>query len=75
MLCARISFASGETERSIQEVEEVSKLARLKENRLRMIEADLLKIWMISGRSNADDRRESLNLLREAIHVLIRTGN
>ena len=68
MLCARISFASGETERSIQEVDEVSKLARLKENRLRMIEADLLKIWMISGRSNADDRRESLNLLREAIH-------
>ena len=33
-----------------------------------MIEADLLKIWMISGRSNADGRRESLNLLREAIH-------
>ena len=68
MLCARISFTNGETERSMQEVDEVSKFARMKENRLRMIEADLLKIWMISGRSNADDRRESLNLLREAIH-------
>jgi LuxR family maltose regulon positive regulatory protein len=68
MLRARITFANGETEQSIQEVEEVSKFARMKENRLRVIEADLLKIWMISGSSNADDRRESLNLLREAIH-------
>ncbi len=68
MLHARLSYASGEKETSMQEVDEVLKLARMKGNRLRMIEADLLKIWMISGRSNADDRRESLNLLREAIH-------
>lgn len=68
MLRARILFERRETEPAMQEVDEILKFSRLKHNRLRLVEADLLKLWMLSGRAGASDRREAQNLLREAIH-------
>lgn len=67
LLCARLYFQNGETEKAEKITETVIAFSRENQNRLRLVEADLLLIRMTVGSSPADRRRRN-NLLREAVY-------
>lgn len=67
LLCARLYFQNGETEKAKKITENVIAFSRKSQNLLRMVEADLLLIRMTAGASPADQRRRN-NLLREAVY-------
>jgi LuxR family maltose regulon positive regulatory protein len=69
LLRARLLFKRGEREEAMRETEEILTFSRLRGNKLRLVEAGLLKIYMLlpSGGGNAG-QREISNLLREAVH-------
>lgn len=69
LLHARILFRRGDTEAALQETEEVLVFAREHKNRLRLVEADLLKIFMLSRAPQIPEHhRQIKNLLREAVY-------
>lgn len=69
LLHARILFRRGETQTAQQEAEEVLVFARAHKNQLRLVEADLLKIWMLSQLPRLpESQRQIKNLLREAVY-------
>lgn len=69
LLRARLLFKRGEAEEALREIEEIMTFSRLRKNRLRLIEAGLLKVFILSfGVENPPRHREIDNLLKEAIH-------
>ncbi len=69
LLRARLLFKRGETGEALQETDEILTFSRLHKNKLRLVEADLLKIFMLLHCSDrTGGRREIHNLLREAVH-------
>lgn len=69
LLRARILFGRGGIAEALKETEEVLAFSRAHKNRLRLIEAGLQKIFMLSHTpETAGKRREINNLLREAIY-------
>lgn len=67
LLCARLYFQNGETEKAEKIMKNVIAFSRENQNRLRLVEADLLLIRMTAGSLSADRRRRN-NLLREAVY-------
>ena len=67
LLCARLYFQNGEAEKAKKMTENVVAFSRENQNRLRLVEADLLLIRMTVGSSPADRRRRN-NLFREAVY-------
>lgn len=67
LLCARIYFQNGETEKAEKITENVLAFSRENQNRLHLVEADLLLLCMTVGTAPADRRRRN-NLLREAVY-------
>ena len=67
LLCARLYLQNGETEQAEKITENVLAFSRENQNRLRLVEADLLLLRMAGGTSPADRRRRN-NLLREAVY-------
>lgn len=67
LLCARLYFLNGETEKANAITQKVLTFSRENQNRLRLVDADLLLIRMTDGSSPADRRRRN-NLLREAVY-------
>lgn len=69
LLHARILLRRGETETALQETEEVLVFSRAQKNSLRLVEADLLKILILSQIPQVpENRRQMKNLLREAVY-------
>jgi ATP-dependent transcriptional regulator len=69
LMHARLVFERGETADALKETEDVLIFARAHKNHLRLAEADLLKIYMLSQSPKApEDPRERKNLLREAVY-------
>lgn len=67
LLCARLYFQKGELERAKKTTESVLTFSRENQNRLRLVDADLLLIRMTDG-STPSGRRKQNNLLREAVY-------
>ncbi len=67
LLCARLYFQNGETEQAEKITKNVIAFSRENQNRLRLVEADLLLLRMTGGSAPADRRRRN-NLLREAVY-------
>lgn len=69
LLRARLLFKRGETDEALRETDEILAFSRLHKNKLRLVEAGLLKIFMLvrSDKKNSG-QREIYNLLRESIH-------
>ena len=69
LLRARILFKRGETAEAFKETEDVLVFSRSQKNKLRLVEAGLLKILMLNRCPEiAGMRREINNLLREAVY-------
>ena len=69
LLHARLDFKRGETTNALKETEEVLVFARAHKNRLRLVEAGLLKIFMLSQcPKTPEHQRQINNLLREAVY-------
>ena len=69
LLNARLQFKKGSKEFAFKETEDVSVFARENKNRLRLVEADLLKIFMLSQYEETTERKRQIgNLLREAVY-------
>lgn len=69
LLRARIMFQRGETKVAFKETEDIMAASRLHHNKLRLAEADILKIVMLSQLPKKEGvQRENNNLLVEAIH-------
>lgn len=69
LLRARLLFKQGQEAEALAEGEEVLVFARTHKNRLRLVEAGLLKVFMLSHQpESAGTRREINNLLRETIY-------
>ena len=69
LLHARLVFGRGETTGALKETEEVLIFARAHKNQLRLVEAGLLKIFMLSQCSQMPERQRQIkNLLREAVY-------
>lgn len=69
LLRARLLFNRGEIEAAFSETEEILTFSRLHKNKLRLVEAGLLKVLMLTrGGKNPTVHREISNLLLEAIH-------
>lgn len=69
LLRARLIFERGETAEAMKETDDVLVFARTHKNYLRLVDAGLLKIWMlVQCPEAAGGRREISNLLREAIY-------
>lgn len=69
LLHARVIYKRGEATAALKEIEEVLIFARTHKNRLRLVEADLLKIFMLLQCSQqTEQQRQINNLLREAIY-------
>lgn len=67
LLCVRLYFKKGETEKARGITENVLTFSRENQNRLRLVEADLLLIQMTDESAPAGKRRRN-NLLREAVY-------
>lgn len=67
LLCARLYFRRGEAETAAKIINGALAFSRENQNRLRLVEADLLLIRMTGGSTPADRRRRN-NLLREAVY-------
>lgn len=69
LIRARIIFEHGNTSEALKETESIMTFAREHKNKLRLVEADLLKIFMLSQcTSIPEQQRQIKNLLREAIY-------
>jgi len=69
LLRARLIFRRGETEKALNETEEVLVFSRAHKNHLRLVEAGLLKIFMLSlSPKSPEQQRQTKNLLREAVY-------
>ncbi|SHO48403.1 LuxR C-terminal-related transcriptional regulator [Anaerocolumna xylanovorans] len=69
LLRARLLFKRGESGEAFKETDDIMTFSRLHKNKLRLIEAGLLKVVMLSFRIEKTLRhREIDNLLKEAIH-------
>lgn len=69
LLRARILFEQAETEAAFRETEKVLTFARARKNKLRLVDAGLLKIVMLSRSPESSGRRREIsNLLREAVY-------
>lgn len=69
LLRARLLYKRGETEEALRETEEIMKFSRLHKNKLRLVEAGILKVFMLTGSMDQKLRgRDISNLLKEAIH-------
>jgi len=69
LLHARLVFERGEITDALKETEEVLTFARAHKNQLRLVEAGLLKIFMLSQCSKMpEQQRQIRNLLREAVY-------
>ncbi|MDW2800772.1 LuxR C-terminal-related transcriptional regulator [Clostridium boliviensis] len=69
LLRGRILFKFGNTAEALKETEEILTSSRLKHNKLRLVEADILKIYMFLHMPvKATSQREINNLLVEAVH-------
>jgi LuxR family maltose regulon positive regulatory protein len=69
LLRARILFKQGNTEQALQETDDILTFSRLHHNKLRLVEAGLLKIYMLLHSSHKNkNQREISNLMLEAIH-------
>lgn len=69
LLHARLIFKRGELEEAIGEIDEILAFSRLHKNKLRLVEADLLKILVLLHCGEKEQKqREIHNLFREAVH-------
>lgn len=69
MLRARILFKCNKTQEALKETEDLLMFTRLHYNKLRLVEADIQKIYMLCHiPEKAGSQREINNLLVEAIH-------
>lgn len=69
ILRARLLFKRGETEEAFQETDDVLTFSRLQHNKLRLVEAGIVKIYMLlQGENKTGSQREINNLLLEALH-------
>ncbi len=69
LLRGRILFKLGSTAEALKETEEILTSSRLNHNMLRLVEADILKIYMLFHLPDKSaSQREIRNLLVEAIH-------
>ena len=68
LLRARLLFKRGEVRETLHETDEILKFSRLHKNRLRLVEAGLLKVLMLLHCNETGVPRNTMNLLREAIH-------
>lgn len=68
LLRARILFRQGETVEALGETQDVLTFSRAHKNRLRLVEAGILKIVLLSQDGKPGDCRERDNLLREAVY-------
>ncbi len=69
LLHARILFRQGNKEAALQETEEVLLFARKNKNRLRLVESDLLKVYILSKLPQSPDYQRLMNnLVREAVY-------
>ncbi|MGH0776286.1 LuxR C-terminal-related transcriptional regulator [Bacillus cereus] len=66
LLYAKIIFRKGNVQEALQLVDEVAEFTRKNKMKLMLIEAILLKIYILKKEKN--DMRELLNLMREAIY-------
>ena len=73
LLRARLLFGRGQAAEALRETEEILTFSRLHKNRLRLVEAGLLKVLMLqSSAKTAATQRDIQNLLREAVHYAYR---
>lgn len=69
LLMARLLFRKGEKDEAFLEVDGIMAFSRMHQNKIRLIEAELLKLYMLlQSEEQGSNRREMSNLLREAIH-------
>lgn len=69
LLRARILFENDQTENALQETDNVMTFARAQKNYLRLVEANLQKIYMLSRCSKSPEQNRRIkNLLREAVY-------
>jgi len=69
LLRARLLFKRGEAAEAFWETEEVLTFSRLHKNKLQLVEAGLLKAFMLIHSGETENkRREIMNLIREALH-------
>ncbi len=68
LLRARLLFKRGEIAEAVRETDEILTFSRMHKNKLRLVEAGLLKIFILSRGSEKGGQREINNLLREAVH-------
>lgn len=69
LLRARLLYNRGEVKEACKEADEIMTFSRMHGNKIRLVEADILKVFMLS--ESKDKRlvyREIDNLLKEAIH-------
>lgn len=76
LLRDRILFNQGETAEALKETEDVLTFSRANKNKLRLVEAGLLKIYMLNRCPEfAGRQRETNNLLREAVYYAYKDRN
>lgn len=69
LLRARLIFKQGNTQEALKETEEILTFSRLHHNKIRLVEAGLLKIFLLLNTTKKTvSKREINNLLYEAIH-------
>jgi len=69
LLRARLLFKRGEVGEAVRETEEVLIFSRLHKNALHLVEAGLLKVFMLNHSGETENsHREIMNLMREAVH-------
>lgn len=69
LLRARLLFRRGEIREALKETEEVLIFSRINKNKLRLVEAGILKIILLQSSSERPEgKREIFNLLREAVN-------
>ena len=69
LLRARLLFKRGETDEALRETDVVLAFSRLHKNKLRLIEAGLLKIYiLVHSETKNSGQREINNIMREAVH-------
>lgn len=68
LLRARLLFRKGRAAEALRETDEILTFSRLHANKLRLVEAGLQKIYMLTKTGGTVEKREIMNLLRETIH-------
>jgi LuxR family maltose regulon positive regulatory protein len=69
LLRARLLFKKGGAEEAISETDEILAFSRMHKNKLRLVEAGLLKVYiLLHTETTGEHRREIISLLREAVY-------